>query len=155
MEMFNRQLPPNMAQYSPHRDLGMIGLELLQIAAAESSPAHLEQLPADLQQLHQQLGVDGAQLVAAYTALGKAIESYLNADCENPRQALTAAGYFQLPEGTRLVVQAKLGQVLLRTYFTCLRDIMEATPATVAIRAKLLQTIKQLELDFQEQRDAP
>ena len=148
--MFNAQLPPVMGQYSPQRDLGMIGIELLQIAAAESSPEHLEKLPPELSQLYQQLGVGGPQLLAAYTAIGKSIESYLLADCENPRQALTAAGYLQLSEATRLVVQAKLGQVLLRTYFTCLRNVMAAEPATMAGRAKLLQTIRQLAVDFQD-----
>jgi hypothetical protein len=111
----------SQAFYAPNRDLGHIGVAYLRAAVALLEPETFEPW---FQVFVQKNGITDEQLGMCASCLGAATS--LIAEHADVRDALQAAGFYDLPQQVQLAMYIRLGQVLLGGVWTSVRELTMA-----------------------------
>ena len=106
--------------YAPQRDLAYVFPAAMREAARGLDE---EYWPQDVAELCRQTATQEAHVAEALGALGKAVQAFVEFTTETPEEALEQAGWYQQPALPRLLVAARVGEVLLGGFFHALRDI--------------------------------
>ncbi len=119
--------------YNPDRDLAYCSAHLVNRAMLGLDPEKQEPWVANYLKSQNLTNED---LVKAAEALAKYMNNtILDPEYKEPLDALTAAGFFDLPEAVQTITLAKIGQVYMSLFFTAIRDVTrdpyEEKPATV------------------------
>lgn len=112
---------PDGRLYSPSRDLAYCFHSLAARAIRGLDPDHREPW---VKEYIANNSITDEQLCAAAQTYAKYINTTLfDPSYTDPFAALTAAGFFDLPQAVQILICAKLGQVVSSAFFVSARDV--------------------------------
>ncbi len=109
--------------YSPNRDLAWCFPSLLKAAfnSMGSEDWYREPWWADYLRYHN---VNEEELGQVAIAMANAIKNFADPEINSPAEALLKSGFFNVHPAAQLAVCAKIGQICIGAYYTCMRDVL-------------------------------
>jgi hypothetical protein len=136
--------------YSPDRDLAYCTPHLVMRAMRGLDPDNQEDWILDYLAEHK---IDNDTLVKGAEVLAKYLNStMLDPQYKQPFEALTAAGYFALPQPVQTIICAKIGQVMISAFFSCIRDVTRTPENPPMDTAAIAQVAAELQARLTEPR---